>query len=189
MMKTTGVLNFIAAGLLLATASCTKTIEPTAPDQIDGGRNVARNSSSKVVLSVHGGGTSPEGTTLELSTFTVNAMKFADGSVKGQLIYQWRSGDVTTFHDVTCLQVVDNVATIVATTTKVQGVGADDYWFIKEGFEVYFTVKDMGEGSADPDLFSDVSFDVTPETPINCNNIPLADAYIPLSGNFQIKIH
>jgi hypothetical protein len=137
--------------------------------------------------SATGGGTAEEGGAR--STFVFNAVEKKDGSVEGHLVYQVRAFPVTIMMDLDCLVVEGNVATMSGVITK---VSEEVPGFIFVGQQGSFQVVDNGQGAhAAPDLYSDLFLGLGPHGEPNlCTNYLAngnAGAYIPVSGNIQVR--
>jgi hypothetical protein len=132
--------------------------------------------------SATGGGTAEEAG--GRSTFVFNAVRHKDGAVTGHLVYHVRGfppDGLTIWMDLDCLIVVGNVATIGGVVTKAT---PEIPGFIFEGQEGAFQVVDNGQGAnASPDLYSDLF--LAPGQV--CTNYPGAPAYVPVSGNIQVR--
>ena len=122
------------------------------------------------------------------STFVFNAVKKSDGTVQGHLVYQVRALPVTIMMELACLVVEGNVATMSGVFTK---VSEEFPGFIFVGQEGSFQVVDNGQGvDAALDLYSDLALGPGPSGPNVCTEYEAngnAPAYIPVSGNIQVR--
>ena len=164
--------------LMMIIGSCTKNIA------VSSGKTAADRTRTEQLSngnqSVTGGGTTEEGG--ELSTFTFNAVKKADGTVTGQLIYHIRVADIDIKLNIDCLNIVDNLARMTGNVTHIYGPAAAGSGFAV-GDRATFIVKDNGEGKdAAPDEISDLFIG---DPTFDCEFIPDI-TYLPMSGNIQI---
>ncbi len=127
---------------------------------------------------VNGGGTTVEGGLK--STFVFNAVRHADGSVNGHLVYQFRGGNLRLMLNITCMTITGNRATLYGTVDAVSGTNIPTYIFV--GQKAIFSVVDNGQGNAaQPDQISDVILG----SGVSCGE--MVTTYLPVSGNIHIK--
>jgi len=126
----------------------------------------------------NGGGTTVEGG--EKSTFTFNAVQRKDGTVKGHLVYHFRTAGFSFRMKIDCLRIVGNQAGLSGTVTKVSD-SAPGFVFV--GQKGVFSVIDNGQGhGASPDLISDVLL----YGGASCLNAFPAP-YLPMQGNITVQ--
>jgi hypothetical protein len=120
----------------------------------------------------------------DLRTFTFNANKDAGGVTNGQTQGKNRNAGIKWHGNITCLNVVGNVATMSGVVTDITP-GLGDPFLV--GNFIQFQVIDMGEGhNAPPDLISLTLFFPTGTADPGCT-VPLITATIPiLDGNVQV---
>ena len=124
--------------------------------------------------SVNGGGVAVEFGVK--STFTFNAVKHANGSVNGHLVYHLRAFDIQFHMAIDCFQIDGNRATLSGTVTSVSGSNIPFY--IYPGSRASFSVQDNGKGG-NKDRISDVLFGAQCWDDL--------DTYLPVQGNITVR--
>jgi len=163
---------------MLFLGSCTKNIADSANTTAADRTGTEQLSNGN--QSVTGGGVTEE--LGKLSTFTFNAVKKADGSVTGQLVYQIRAVGVNIKLVIDCINIVGNRARMTGNVTHIFGQEATQAGFAV-GDRATFIVEDNGEGhDAAPDEISDLFFG---DPNLDCDFIPDI-TYLPVTGNITI---
>jgi hypothetical protein len=129
---------------------------------------------NKRISSVNGGGVAVEFGVK--STFTFNAVKHANGSVNGHLVYNLRAFDMQFQLAIDCFEIDGNRATLSGTVMSVSGDDVPAY--IYPGIRASFSVQDNGKGG-NKDRISDVVFGA------QCGDD--LDTYLPVQGNITVR--
>jgi len=126
--------------------------------------------------------TEPNGT---IDSFSFGAIRDSDGSVSGQMQFVRHPDgvglDIRAHFDITCLVIQGNEATIIG-STKTSNIPG-----VPEGFPVFFSVQDNGEGNDDlPDQMSGpFVFDADDDQ--SCRFIILPRLPVE-KGNIQVRV-
>ena len=129
---------------------------------------------NKRTSSVNGGGITVEFGVK--STFTFNAVKHANGSVNGHLVYHLRAFDMQFQLAIDCFEIDGNRATLSGTVTSASGSNIPSY--IYPGSRASFSVQDNGKGG-NKDRISDVFFGAQCWDDL--------DTYLPVQGNITVR--
>ena len=163
------------------------TVQPNVPRSM--GSNL---SAGGVEVSVTGSGHVMRdlGAGEELTTFSYNAKRRADGRTSGQYQYNFRALNLVVHGTVTCVTVAGNVAWIGGVIDKLRSDDPVDQELV--GTDIWWRVTDNGQGAHDPaDETTSLLFTIpgNPTTAASwCADQPTRGVQRPIvAGN--IKIH
>lgn len=127
----------------------------------------------------------------ELTTFSYNAIRRADGNTTGQFQFNFRAAEVVVHGTVTCVTAAGNVAWIGGVIDWLRSDDPADQELV--GTDIWWRVTDNGEGANDPPdlttslLFTIIGVPITAES--WCRDQLTRGVERPINdGNIQLRI-